>query len=531
LNAPGGGGGRPGARREMPEPMASRAGSALPQVASAEPSHPHQGMQRGPQQEGAPKGAGAPLPAATDLGSHRPLREHSGFAVPEREQSAQARGWAPQPKVPPLPADHSAPQPAIGELREPALDGGAPAPVAGVGAPSEVDVEMIQRLIKKLADEVNAVGTTAAVASKAVVPEKAIEDSLHALRHTADAMRTRPAEAQRSKDAPGSKALDHDVDALLNRAERIAGGAASAPAAPAADPHGGTGRGPMAPATRPGRAAPAGAAADRTAPRTAPSHAATPGGRLAEVAEAIAEGRVDVLLEPILGLEDQRAAHYEVSMRLRSRSGGPIQVIGLREELAGTGLLPMLDGVSIRRTSHVAQRLDERGKAGSVFSALSAESLAADNFLTDFADSYHAHKRAAAQLVLTFDQSDVRRFGTQEWATLADMRELGFRFALRAVTDLDMDFDVLRKAGFAFVKLDAGVFLHGLPAPGGHVPVNDICRHLAALGMALIVEHIEDESMLARIFGFGVLFGQGQLFGGARIVKAEVAGATRNAAA
>ena len=98
----------------------------------------------------------------------------------------------------------------------------------------------------------------------------------------------------------------------------------------------------------------------------------------------------------------------------------------------------------------------------------------------------------------------------------------GFGFALEEVTDLDMDFAGMKAMGFEFVKLDAPVFLEGLPAPGGHVPASDICRHLSDLGLTLIVGRIEDDWLLARILGFGVLFAKGTLFGGPKLVKPEV---------
>ena len=99
---------------------------------------------------------------------------------------------------------------------------------------------------------------------------------------------------------------------------------------------------------------------------------------------------------------------------------------------------------------------------------------------------------------------------------------MGFRFALEDVTDLDMDFAALKEMGFAFVELDAPVFLDGLPAAAGRVPASDLCRHLADFGLSLIVGRIEDDWLLARILGFGVLFGKGALFGGPRLVKDEV---------
>jgi cyclic-di-GMP phosphodiesterase TipF (flagellum assembly factor) len=50
-------------------------------------------------------------------------------------------------------------------------------------------------------------------------------------------------------------------------------------------------------------------------------------------------------------------------------------------------------------------------------------------------------------------------------------------------------------------------------------------------GLTLVVEHIDDQDKLARVFGFGVLLGQGQLFGGARPVRADVASGRRSTTA
>jgi cyclic-di-GMP phosphodiesterase TipF (flagellum assembly factor) len=106
--------------------------------------------------------------------------------------------------------------------------------------------------------------------------------------------------------------------------------------------------------------------------------------------------------------------------------------------------------------------------------------------------------------------------------SLEELKDLGFRFAMEGVTDLDMDFDRLVQSGFVFAKLDADVFVAGLPAPDGPIPASDICRFLAEAGLTLIVQSIESERQLGEILGFGALYGQGALFGGPRPVKAHV---------
>jgi cyclic-di-GMP phosphodiesterase TipF (flagellum assembly factor) len=62
------------------------------------------------------------------------------------------------------------------------------------------------------------------------------------------------------------------------------------------------------------------------------------------------------------------------------------------------------------------------------------------------------------------------------------------------------------------------------------IPPADLCRHLANLGLTLIVGRIDDEWALARILGFGVLFGQGALFGAPKLVRADVLDQARTAA-
>jgi cyclic-di-GMP phosphodiesterase TipF (flagellum assembly factor) len=361
-------------------------------------------------------------------------------------------------------------------------------PAAHAASPREADVEVIQDAIKRLLEEVNA------------------------SEHEPRVGHGGAPQAQGRSGAP--KSVDHSVDQSIDALRMTAGSmraadidakARHAPAAPRA-----SAPPPLPPFVR--------------QPQAKARSADT---RARQMADAISAGRIDVALEPILGLQDQQTRHYEVSVRLRDAEGRPIEVASDGGELRGTGLLPLFDGVRISRTALMARRLEERGKTGSVFSTFSGESVADEHFLGELAETLHQRSSLATQLVLSFTQSDIRGFSTPEWDSLADMRALGFRFAMSHLTDLDMDFEALSEQGFAFVKLDASVFLSGLPAPSGHLPSNDVCRHLASHGLALVVEHIENDDQLARVFGFGVLLGQGQLFGGARPVRADVVNTSR----
>jgi cyclic-di-GMP phosphodiesterase, flagellum assembly factor TipF len=246
--------------------------------------------------------------------------------------------------------------------------------------------------------------------------------------------------------------------------------------------------------------------------------------KLGAISGALDSERYDVCLEPIIGLGDRRAQHYEVTVRLKdARDGSPaLPPHEVRLAALGTGLLPLLDATTIDQSARVAWRLEDRGKSGSLFSQISGESLESDRFLNRFADTYRHSETVANRLILAFVQSELRMFSEAHWSTLRDMADLGFRFSLEDVTDLDFDFQTLKDAGFAFVKLDAPVFLSGLPMAGAVVPSADVCGHFAGLGLTVIVGRIADEGQFDNVIASGAGLGQGALFGEARPVKADV---------
>ena len=134
---------------------------------------------------------------------------------------------------------------------------------------------------------------------------------------------------------------------------------------------------------------------------------------------------------------------------------------------------------------------------------------------------FEERDRISNQLVLTFTQADLEQFTPSAWQALGDMQAFGFRFALSKIDHVAMDFASLAQRGFAFLRLEANALMHGLPARDRFIEADELCRYLAGAGMTLVADTIDDEAIRARVFGFGVLFGQGRLFGGARQVKLD----------
>ena len=244
--------------------------------------------------------------------------------------------------------------------------------------------------------------------------------------------------------------------------------------------------------------------------------------RFALIAEAVEADRIDVYLDPILGLDERIAKHFEVSVRLRTHDQQELDAGDYGPIASQHGLLPQIEAAKLARTVKVAERLAARGGMGALFASFDGGSLGDDGFRKTYTGLFEAGASPDGRLVLAFAQSDVRSFTRAHWDEVATMSALGLRFSLEAVTDLDMDFEQLVGIGFGFIKLDAKVFLEGLPTSSGAVPAGDLCRHLSGLGLALVVGRIEDEGELTQVVGFGAVLGQGALFGAPRSVRVDM---------
>lgn len=401
-------------------------------------------------------------------------------------------------------------------------DANPPSPAAHAKPISiEADLEMVQRKIKALADEVNAADAARerqrAAKDAAAVPDAApdeaparasmIEQSIGALKSAASSMRSKsPANKSPAKpDGDAVKAAPPSTAASLGPLSLDDLIPKTAQTIVASDP-------------------------DRSLPplpdlppmptlSQPPEPPVNP--RIAAIAEALQDSEMDVFLSPIVALQSHEVSHYDVTVRLKSRSGHYLDDAEQELRLAGSDLLALFDTARLKRAAALARKLEAHKKKGSLLSAVNGPSMSNTEFLETFARVFEERDRISNQLVLTFTQADIEQLTPSAWQSLGDMHAFGFRFALSNVDHAGMDFAALTQRGFAFLRLDANALLNGLPARDHFMGPDELCRHLAGAGMTLVADTIDDEAVRARIFGFGILFGQGRLFGGARQIKLD----------
>ncbi|MEO0730187.1 MAG: EAL domain-containing protein, partial [Pseudomonadota bacterium] len=247
--------------------------------------------------------------------------------------------------------------------------------------------------------------------------------------------------------------------------------------------------------------------------------------RLAAIASALSAEQIDVFLEPIKLLDNVGAPHFEVTLRLRLDDGTELDRDGYGEATHGTPLLPLIDTLAAAKTRSAAWKLMQRDKVGRVFTSVSGGSLGSDQFSDDMSAIFSGERETAERMVLSFPQSDARALTKRDRETLAQLKRAGFAFAIDHVTDLETDFSDLNDCGFAFVKLDAEIFLDGLQVGMTRVPSDDICRHLGSLGLTPIVGHVRDVTQLQKLRTCGVRLAQGPLLGAPRALKSDWFGA------
>ncbi|MBO6550046.1 MAG: EAL domain-containing protein [Rhizobiales bacterium] len=245
---------------------------------------------------------------------------------------------------------------------------------------------------------------------------------------------------------------------------------------------------------------------------------------LATVNEAIEANRIELFLQPIVGLPDRELIYYEAFSRLRNDIGQlilPRDFIGVAE---AAELTPIIDNQIILRSIQVIQRLVEKGKGRTVFCNLSLTSLRDADFFSEFMDFMEANKWLKDYLVFEFSQKALEKAGSQEFERMTAISNLGFKFSLDQITRLDIDFKALADRKFAFVKINASLLLGNMEGAKAQIHSADLDHFLSRLNITMIVDKVERDSIVRQLRDYNVNFAQGDLFCEPKPVRPEVYG-------
>ncbi|MBV9511124.1 MAG: EAL domain-containing protein [Caulobacteraceae bacterium] len=251
---------------------------------------------------------------------------------------------------------------------------------------------------------------------------------------------------------------------------------------------------------------------------------------LETVREALAENRVDLYLQPVVSLPQRRTVFYESFSRLRDASGRvmmPAEYLAVAEP---EGLVSAIDNLLLFRCVQIVRRLAKNDRKVAIFCNVSMGSLADEVFFPQFLEFLSQNKDMASGLIFELGQAAFEQRGSIEARNMAKLADLGFRFSLDKVTDLDLDFQDLARSDVKFVRIGAETLLNQLLEVDGQLVLRSL-KDLAAAdfadltrryGIEVIAEKVESERQVVDILELNVGYGQGNLFGEPRAIRDAV---------
>ena len=248
------------------------------------------------------------------------------------------------------------------------------------------------------------------------------------------------------------------------------------------------------------------------------------------VREALAENRVDLYLQPVVSLPQRRTVFYESFSRLRDETGRvmmPAEYLAVAEP---EGLVAAIDNLLLFRCVQIVRRLAKQDRKVGIFCNVSLASLSDEVFFPQFLEFLQANKDLAGALIFEMGQAAFDQRGPVEARHMARLADLGFRFSLDKVYDLDLDFQDLARADVKFIKIGAQFLLDELIESDGQVILRSLpdlqAADFAALtrryGLEIIAEKVESEREVVDVLELDIGYGQGHLFGEPRAIRDAV---------
>jgi EAL domain-containing protein (putative c-di-GMP-specific phosphodiesterase class I) len=234
--------------------------------------------------------------------------------------------------------------------------------------------------------------------------------------------------------------------------------------------------------------------------------------RIRTFRRTIAEGSVDVLYQPIVGIKDRKLHHYEALARLRSGGpeASPARFIQFAEEASLIGEFDLMMCRKIIEKMMQARDHNDRLRVAVNISTRTLENPALVEELVRL-----LARSAALRDDLMFEITESWKIVNLEAAAnvILGIRERGFPICLDDFGAGSTTFQYLRALEVDYVKIDGMYVRESLTRTNGRTFLKAMATLCRDLGVKTVGEMVETEEMAALLAEAGVVYGQGYLFG------------------
>ncbi|WP_395015795.1 EAL domain-containing protein [Dongia sp.] len=239
--------------------------------------------------------------------------------------------------------------------------------------------------------------------------------------------------------------------------------------------------------------------------------------------DGLRENRVELALQPIVSLPQRKRRFFECYSRIKAADGKilvPEQYIEIAER---HGLVTAIDNMLLFRCIQLLRKLRKANANVGFFLNISQRTLADRDFFREFINLMAQNAELAPAIVFEFSQKAWDSADNTLHRDLDRLAQLGYRFSLDKVTNLDIDVPGLSSRHFRFIKVEATRLAQAAASGAIGDDPKAFKRMLDSYAIDLIVDRIESEPMLLELLELSIDFGQGYLFGEPRIAKPDLA--------
>jgi len=194
------------------------------------------------------------------------------------------------------------------------------------------------------------------------------------------------------------------------------------------------------------------------------------------------------------------------------------------------GLVTAIDNLLLFRCVQIVRRLARQDRRVGIFCNISMASLGDEEFFPQFLDLLRANRDLSPALVFEVGQAAFDTRTSIQARNMGKLADLGFRFSLDKVLNLDLDLQDLQRSDVKFVKVSAQTLLDELTEVEDRLVLRsmpDLAAEDFALlarryGVELVAEKVENERQVVDILDLDIQLGQGHLFGEPRAIKNDV---------
>jgi len=245
---------------------------------------------------------------------------------------------------------------------------------------------------------------------------------------------------------------------------------------------------------------------------------------------ALEAGRVDLYLQAVVSLPQRRTQYYESFSRLRDETGRVLMPAEFLSVAEPGGLVTAIDNLLLFRCVQIVRRLAGQNRKVGIFCNISPASLGDEAFFPRFMEFLSNNRDLADLVIFELGQSAFNARNGLQARNMAKLADLGFRFSIDKVTDLNIDFLDLARCDVGFVKIAASVLLDEIEERDGQLtfrslpefPASDFIAIARRHGVELVAEKVESERQVVDILELDIALGQGHLFGEPRPIRDAV---------